>query len=92
MAGKRFLQRFSLEVKAMSPGRDDKLKLLENARIMILSILGTEIWRTFERILCDVMPCRKSYIYTKDLKRVNQSFFGVLSKVQAGEMKDTECY
>ncbi|GBL96345.1 hypothetical protein AVEN_238705-1 [Araneus ventricosus] len=42
----------------------DKMKLLEYATIMVLSLPGTEIWRTFERILSDVMPCLKSYKYT----------------------------
>ncbi|GBN26210.1 hypothetical protein AVEN_76595-1 [Araneus ventricosus] len=34
-----------------------------NARVIVLSLLGMEILRNFEKILCDVMPCRKSYKY-----------------------------
>ncbi|GBM97241.1 hypothetical protein AVEN_254928-1 [Araneus ventricosus] len=73
MEGKRVLQKFLLEAKPMNPDLGDKMKLLENARIMALSKsnygsikcknYGTEIWKTFERILYDVMPCRRSYKY-----------------------------
>ncbi|GBN97576.1 hypothetical protein AVEN_272835-1 [Araneus ventricosus] len=39
----------------------DKAKVPENAEIVILSLQGTEIPRTFERNLCDITPCRKRY-------------------------------
>ncbi|GBN52380.1 hypothetical protein AVEN_258123-1 [Araneus ventricosus] len=61
-----------------------KIILLENSRIMALSLLGADIWRTFERIPC--ASCQKSYKYRAAETRMN--LFGVLSAVLAGELID----
>ncbi|GBN52031.1 hypothetical protein AVEN_83756-1 [Araneus ventricosus] len=61
----------------------DKI-ILENSRIMALSLLGADIWRTIERIPC--ASCQKSYKYRAAETRMN--LFGVLSAVLAGELID----
>ncbi|GBM97498.1 hypothetical protein AVEN_82518-1 [Araneus ventricosus] len=89
MAGKRVLQRFSTGVQANEPRTwsqtlqpfwlfGDKMKFLEFARIMVLSLLGTEFWR----ILYDVTSYRKRYKYRTTQMR-NQSLLGVLTAVRA---------
>ncbi|GBM14054.1 hypothetical protein AVEN_209945-1 [Araneus ventricosus] len=67
MVEKRVLQTFLLEAKPTKPDHGNqfgdvgaKMMVLGNTRIFILSLLGMEIWRPFER-KCDVMPIRKSY-------------------------------
>ncbi|GBL56280.1 hypothetical protein AVEN_148253-1, partial [Araneus ventricosus] len=35
---------------------ETKMKVAENSRIMALSLIGTEIWRSFWRIPCDRTP------------------------------------
>ncbi|GBM06460.1 hypothetical protein AVEN_58307-1 [Araneus ventricosus] len=67
VVGKRVLQRFVLGAKPMATDLDDKfdafgdkMKVLENTRIITLSLLGTEIWRSFWKSPCDAMPCRKA--------------------------------
>ncbi|GBM19570.1 hypothetical protein AVEN_370-1 [Araneus ventricosus] len=70
IAGKRALQKFLLEVKLMNPDLGypfgnkfgdfgNKMKVFEYAGIMVLSLLETELWRTFERIPYDITSCRK---------------------------------
>ncbi|GBN82459.1 hypothetical protein AVEN_130695-1 [Araneus ventricosus] len=65
MAGKKVLQRFGGKADLDDHFGDfgNKIKLPENTRIMALYLLGIEIWRTCERILCDDTPYRKSYKY-----------------------------
>ncbi|GBN91378.1 hypothetical protein AVEN_183640-1 [Araneus ventricosus] len=91
MAGKRDLQSFFFFTggQGNEPDIGGKMKHLENAIIMALSLLGTGIWRTFERILCDVTPCLKAI---PEFSNEDQSLFGVLSAVQAGELIDAESY
>ncbi|GBM59996.1 hypothetical protein AVEN_51821-1 [Araneus ventricosus] len=38
---------------------EDKMNVVENARILAVSLLGTELSRTFEISLCDVYPVGK---------------------------------
>ncbi|GBN42466.1 hypothetical protein AVEN_85950-1 [Araneus ventricosus] len=73
MTGKKVLQRFLLQAK-----------LLESARIMAQSPLGTEISREFDV----TSSADEKSINTEELKRVNQCLFGVLSAAQAGELID----
>ncbi|GBN32826.1 hypothetical protein AVEN_222499-1 [Araneus ventricosus] len=72
-------------------GNGDEMKFLENARIMALSLIRTEIWRTFKRILCDVTLCQKA-TNTRVAETRNLSLFRVLSALQAGELIDSERY
>ncbi|GBO38958.1 hypothetical protein AVEN_19239-1 [Araneus ventricosus] len=103
MVGKRDLQRFLLAIggdQANVPHPADKMKVLRNVRILVLSILGTELRGTFEMILCDVMARRKRYKYPEVLKCLN--VFGMylnvleslwsLSAVQAGKLIEAERY
>ncbi|GBM41485.1 hypothetical protein AVEN_229115-1 [Araneus ventricosus] len=71
----------------------DKMKLLENARIMTylyVPYVGKEIWRTFEKILCDVDPGKRA-INTR-MSSNKASIIGVLSAVHAGELIRTNRY
>ncbi|GBM49523.1 hypothetical protein AVEN_85970-1 [Araneus ventricosus] len=77
----------------------DKMKALENARILVLSLLETELWGIFEMILCDVTSHRIRYKYLEVPKRILTSLefvrralvlFGVLSAVRAGKLIEAE--
>ncbi|GBM03907.1 hypothetical protein AVEN_185404-1 [Araneus ventricosus] len=54
----------------------DKTKLLENRGNFALSLLGAEISRTFERLLCDVTSFWKRYKKQALKPRVNQLELG----------------
>ncbi|GBO14226.1 hypothetical protein AVEN_189555-1 [Araneus ventricosus] len=64
------------------------MKLLEYARISVLSVLGTEFWGTFKRILYDVTSCREGYKYRGTQMR--KSLSAVLSAVRAGKLSAFE--
>ncbi|GBM15172.1 hypothetical protein AVEN_39088-1 [Araneus ventricosus] len=68
---------------------DDNTKFPENARIMILSLVGAEISRTFERNPCDVTSCRKGIKYRELIESV---VFGALTAVEAGKLIHIEGY
>ncbi|GBL87570.1 hypothetical protein AVEN_165177-1 [Araneus ventricosus] len=87
MVGKRDLQSFLMDTKPMPLDHGDKMNVLQNARIMALSLLGTEIWRFFWRrqVLSD------SYIYTRYSNK-SVSLFGVLFAVPADKLMDTVRY
>ncbi|GBL71518.1 hypothetical protein AVEN_87238-1 [Araneus ventricosus] len=57
---------------------DDKMKALENARILVLSLLETELLGIFEMILCDINSRRIRYKYLEVPKRIRTSLeFGL---------------
>ncbi|GBN68111.1 hypothetical protein AVEN_72520-1 [Araneus ventricosus] len=61
------------------------MKVLENARIMALSLLGNEIWRFSAEF--HVTSCPVGKVYKPEvLKRVNR--FGVLFVVRVGQLLD----
>ncbi|GBM55422.1 Exonuclease mut-7 [Araneus ventricosus] len=47
---------------------DNKMKVLEYVRIRSLSLLGTELWGTYKRILYDVASCRKRTLDIESVK------------------------
>ncbi|GBN18333.1 hypothetical protein AVEN_96623-1 [Araneus ventricosus] len=66
MVGRRDLQRFVLDAGeglAMPLDLGEKMKVLENARIMSLSLLGTEIWGSCWKISFDFTTCLEKYKY-----------------------------
>ncbi|GBM69820.1 hypothetical protein AVEN_224741-1 [Araneus ventricosus] len=91
MVGKRYLHRFVSDAKLMtsdiSDKFGDKVKVLENTRIMNLSLLGT--YMDLENSMCCDAPS-ESYKYSRRLKRVN--LFGVLFAVRVGLLLDAERY
>ncbi|GBN03255.1 hypothetical protein AVEN_66-1 [Araneus ventricosus] len=83
--GKKDLKGFSLEWKSLISDfgekfRDfgSKMRILEYARIMVLSLLGKKLWRIFERFLCDDTSCQKRYKYRATQTR-NESFWSFVS-------------
>ncbi|GBM11557.1 hypothetical protein AVEN_101849-1 [Araneus ventricosus] len=88
MAGKRVLQRFSLEANPMNPTWQQNEVSRKCKNCGLISTRNGELSRLF---YVTSRPVGKA-ISTEELKRVNQSLFGVLSTVQAGELIDTECY
>ncbi|GBN04402.1 hypothetical protein AVEN_217186-1 [Araneus ventricosus] len=60
-----------------------KMKVQENARIMTLSLLISAIRRIFEKIPCDVTPCRKARQH-KDYFRMD------LVNLDSGQMTKTK--
>ncbi|GBM01343.1 hypothetical protein AVEN_135770-1 [Araneus ventricosus] len=75
MVGKRHLQRFLQPVggwRLTTPYLGDKLgdrfddsgekiKVPQNAGIFSISLLGSEIYRIYKMILCDVTSCQETY-------------------------------
>ncbi|GBO45575.1 hypothetical protein AVEN_117442-1 [Araneus ventricosus] len=76
--------------KPMNPDFGGKMKILENTRIMVLSLLETEICRSFWRISCDVTSYQKAIYAAKVLKQVDH--FGVLFVVKVGQLLDADRY
>ncbi|GBO42305.1 hypothetical protein AVEN_124269-1 [Araneus ventricosus] len=85
LEGKMVLQKFLLEAKPMNPDLGDKMKLLENARIMTPSnarITERRYGKPSREFYMTSCPVGEA-INAKLLKRVNQYLFGLLSAAQA---------
>ncbi|GBN64656.1 hypothetical protein AVEN_148977-1 [Araneus ventricosus] len=67
MVGKRHLQRFLLPIGGWRPTKPEvgdfgeKMKDLKNAGIFSISLLGEEIYRICQMILCDITSCQERY-------------------------------
>ncbi|GBN63467.1 hypothetical protein AVEN_102193-1 [Araneus ventricosus] len=92
MAGKRVCQRFLLEAKPIKPVLGDfggKMTFLENARIMTYLYYARRYGEPSREFIVTSCPFRKA-INTELFRRVNQSLFGILPAVQAGELIDSK--
>ncbi|GBN84204.1 hypothetical protein AVEN_187011-1 [Araneus ventricosus] len=95
MAGNRDLRKFLLAIMVGQATDDkfrdhfgdkvgdfsEKMKDLENVRILFLSLLWTELWGTLEMILGDVTSCRKRY-KNPEVLRTSLNIFGILSQCE----------
>ncbi|GBM12663.1 hypothetical protein AVEN_46150-1 [Araneus ventricosus] len=70
-----------------------KMKILVYARILVVSLVGTELWETFEMILCDIasrgINPEGSEIFFGVLVfclNVFEFSFGVLFALQVGQL------
>ncbi|GBN91435.1 hypothetical protein AVEN_176272-1 [Araneus ventricosus] len=88
MVEKRDLQRFLIVImsdEAWAPDigetLGDKMEVLEYTCILDLFLLGTELWRTFERILYDVTSydiMSKKGINNEILRCLNRSLWSLV--------------